>query len=65
MFYKYSKIYYGSYQFLNFINYITGALACCNGDTWASEIGVACGKADPVLITNWQKVPRGNFFLHS
>ncbi|KAE8741148.1 hypothetical protein FOCC_FOCC013310 [Frankliniella occidentalis] len=38
---------------------VLGAFACCNGDTWASELGTVVGKADPYLITSWRKVPRG------
>eukprot|EP01100_Stratorugosa_tubuloviscum_P011233 TRINITY_DN4984_c0_g1_i3.p1 TRINITY_DN4984_c0_g1~~TRINITY_DN4984_c0_g1_i3.p1 ORF type:complete len:287 (+),score=110.83 TRINITY_DN4984_c0_g1_i3:113-973(+) len=33
--------------------------ACCNGDTWSSEIGIV-SKAQPILITNpFKTVPRG------
>ncbi|XP_011499884.1 PREDICTED: transmembrane protein 19 isoform X2 [Ceratosolen solmsi marchali] len=38
---------------------IMGAIACCNGDTWASEIGTVVGDSDPFLITSRKKVPRG------
>lgn len=38
---------------------ILGAFACCNGDTWASELGTVVGSAEPFLITNRQRVPRG------
>lgn len=39
---------------------VLGALACCNGDTWASELGAVLSFGDPVLITNLHSVPRGN-----
>lgn len=38
---------------------ILSAFACCNGDTWASEIGSVVGRTDPFLITSRKRVPRG------
>lgn len=41
------------------IDNFAGAIACCNGDTWASEIGTVIGADDPFLITTRKKVPKG------
>ena len=39
---------------------MVSALACCNGDTWASEIGAIFSSGLPRLVTNpWRRVPRG------
>ena len=44
------------------IIYLTTLLlisACCNGDTWSSEIGSVVSKSEPIHIISWKKVPRG------
>jgi len=41
------------------ITALIASFACCNGDTWSSEIGTAIGSDSPRLITNFQKVPIG------
>lgn len=37
---------------------VTGAFACSNGDTWASELGSVLG-GQPFLITTFKQVPKG------
>ncbi|XP_053113507.1 transmembrane protein 19 isoform X1 [Hemicordylus capensis] len=50
----FSKQYTASWMCLSLL----GALACCAGDTWASEIGSVMSN-EPRLITSWKKVPVG------
>ncbi|CAL1295367.1 unnamed protein product [Larinioides sclopetarius] len=38
---------------------VLAALAGANGDTWASEIGTAMARKEPLLITSLRKVPVG------
>ena len=35
-----------------------GSLACCNGDTWSSELGILA-RTKPRLITSFREVPAG------
>lgn len=38
---------------------VMSAFACCNGDTWSSELGSVLSKCDPISIISWRRVPRG------
>uniref|UniRef100_A0A3Q2P8A0 Transmembrane protein 19 n=2 Tax=Fundulus heteroclitus TaxID=8078 RepID=A0A3Q2P8A0_FUNHE len=38
---------------------LLGALACSNGDTWASEVGPVLSQSKPRLISTWKEVPTG------
>lgn len=48
-----------NYYFSSFLGIgLMSSFACVNGDTWASELGIL-SRSEPVLITNFKKVPRG------
>ncbi|XP_031152804.1 transmembrane protein 19 [Sander lucioperca] len=51
----FSKQYSASWMCLSLL----GALACCTGDTWASEVGPVLSQSQPRLITTWKEVPAG------
>ncbi|CAH0715670.1 unnamed protein product, partial [Brenthis ino] len=38
---------------------VLSVFACCNGDTWASELGTVLSNSDPFLVTSWKRVPKG------
>ncbi|XP_034483525.1 transmembrane protein 19 isoform X2 [Drosophila innubila] len=38
---------------------VMSSFACCNGDTWSSELGSVLSKSDPISIISWRRVPRG------
>ncbi|BFF96979.1 transmembrane protein 19 [Drosophila madeirensis] len=38
---------------------VMSAFACCNGDTWSSELGSVLSQRDPISIISWRRVPRG------
>ena len=42
---------------------VIGAIACCCGDTLASELGTVYAKGQPRLITTFSKVPVGMYNL--
>lgn len=41
----------------------TGSFAAACGDTWSSELGSVMSNKQPVLITNFKTVPKGNYGL--
>ncbi|EDV97946.1 transmembrane protein 19 [Drosophila grimshawi] len=38
---------------------VMSSFACCNGDTWSSELGSVLSTRDPISIISWRRVPRG------
>jgi len=38
---------------------VLGAVACCCGDTWATQLGSVVAKSNPFLVTTFQQVPKG------
>jgi len=52
---SYKSSYLGSFLHCAYL----GFFACCNGDTWASEIGTLSSAKTALLVTNLQEVPKG------
>ncbi|KYQ91378.1 hypothetical protein DLAC_08334 [Tieghemostelium lacteum] len=50
----YTYDYYGSFLIVA----VLAHFACCNGDTWASELGIL-SSSNPILITKLRRVPKG------
>ena len=42
---------------------VLSALSCCAGDTFASELGPVLPFSQPYLITTFERVPKGLFWL--